>query len=976
MDDLVFRQFDFRRRRRRETGQSLGLGSRKSLTMSGKGHISRTEGSQIKKYKTLWKEMCNIAKLKKSRSLVKLKSAIADLKTRYGSLRSISRRLHLSWGEMQTLYLARDYKKEEEEYTRKLGKELKESMKDFFLEGAASFPLPGAANKSKVFLNRPLREACELFNVKRGSKRTVGVSTFAKHRPKKVKLQRSIPLSSCLCEVCTNFKLKCKALIAVGIKNIYSGGRKAVSETVCAYKHLADHPDPSVRIIGSYGYRDCIFRKCQECGVRKMKEQIELTNQEILHENKKVEWCVWESVDRKMKKGDKVKMVKRVEKVTKNDCLKTLVELYLKDLERLSSHLFFARFQYDQVTDLQTSLPKGVLLCSHDYAQNINCYAQQQVQGGYFDQTLVTLHPSVVHFACGVSGCQKKVRLEIIHLSKILKHNASAFNQFNIHTVNIAEKVAQTNFKLIINSSDGAPSQYKNRNSFMYSSRFKKPLIHFFLGNRHGKHHSDQAAGRFAQWLRRQITTEKVHVSCARDIAKHAEKHYATTDVDCNECQHFRIKINLVKRIPPIATASVTVEHTRDIHMLRNVGNPGVILTRNIGCLCMACISGNGTCKYPEYFCDWTRQNVSKDVPVGGIDPWPLELTSNYETVDAVVGTMSESTQVFGRSTVDFDVEVGEQFVEVTESQIDNSQVSGSQHSVNQLTESQIDNSQVSGSQHSVNQLTESQIDNSEVSASQQRVNQLPMLYGVVKSWDQVVDAIKKCKSFIELEILCTNLQLPPLQSTPNLQYDQRVDVVHALTSDLLQSVNIVIPESHVPVDVTADGNCLPRSLSRIVYGSERNHLEIRVRLVLDGVLNKTMYLNNANLKVGSSSKVQDENFVQRYCRYSDNFDTCRALTKRTVERFYESEWYEYRRRGVYSGIFQLHSAANVLQMKVESYYPSLTFHSVHVDLHRSLFPLGRHDEEDLETCHIVWTKSCLRATRLQHLVPLVETAM
>ena len=235
---------------------------------------------------------------------------------------------------------------------------------------------------------------------------------------------------------------------------------------------------------------------------------------------------------------------------------------------------------------------------------------------------------------------------------------------------------------------------------------------------------------------------------------------------------------------------------------------------------------------------------------------------------------------------------------------------------------------------------------------------------------------MRKCKSFIKLEILCTNLQLPSLQSTSKAQYDQRVDVVHAPTLDILQLANIVIPESHVPVNVAADGNCLPRSLSRIVFGSECNHREMRVRLVFDGVLNKKKYLNNANLKAGASSKVQDEDFVQRYCRYSDSFDTCRTLTKCTIERIYESEWFEYRQRGVYSGIYQLHSAANVLQMKLESYYPNLTMYPVHADLHRSLFPLGKYDEEGLETCHIVWTKSCLGAVRLQHFVPLVETEM
>ena len=100
--------------------------------------------------------MCHIAKLKKSRSLVKLKSAIVDLKARHGSLRNIARKLHLSWGEMQAFYMVRDYKKDDDDYIRKLNESIKKAMEKFYLKGAATFPLPEAVHSGKVFLNRPL----------------------------------------------------------------------------------------------------------------------------------------------------------------------------------------------------------------------------------------------------------------------------------------------------------------------------------------------------------------------------------------------------------------------------------------------------------------------------------------------------------------------------------------------------------------------------------------------------------------------------------------------------------------------------------------------------------------------------------------------------------------------------------------------------------------------------------------------------
>ena len=182
------------------------------------------------------------------------------------------------------------------------------------MEGPASFSLPEAAHASKVSLNRPLREACELYNSMVGVKRKVALSTFERLRPKKnVKLQKQIPLNSCLCEVCENFKLKSKALIVAGVKNVVSRVQDAVSMTFCAHKHLAEHPDPSVRLIGRHGYCKCIFRKCQKCGVKKMKRHLQLANSKLLCENKNVHWHSWEHVKRALKKGNKISKVTRVE---------------------------------------------------------------------------------------------------------------------------------------------------------------------------------------------------------------------------------------------------------------------------------------------------------------------------------------------------------------------------------------------------------------------------------------------------------------------------------------------------------------------------------------------------------------------------------------------------------------------------------------------------------------------------------------
>ncbi len=54
-----------------------------------------------------------------------------------------------------------------------------------------------------------------------------------------------------------------------------------------------------------------------------------------------------------------------------------------------------------------------------------------------------------------------------------------------------------------------------------------------------------------------------------------------------------------------------------------------------------------------------------------------------------------------------------------------------------------------------------------------------------------------------------------------------------------------------VPVQITSDGNYLPRSISILLYGNEDHHVEIRMRLLLEGVKNSKEYLDQKFLEKG-----------------------------------------------------------------------------------------------------------------------------
>ena len=229
-----------------------------------------------------------------------------------------------------------------------------------------------------------------------------------------------------------------------------------------------------------------------------------------------------------------------------------------------------------------------------------------------------------------------------------------------------------------------------------------------------------------------------------------------------------------------------------------------------------------------------------------------------------------------------------------------------------------------------------------------EKVNKLPVLHAEEKSWSQVLLLIKKLESYRDLVNVCKHLILPPLPNDFQGKYDHYMDSIDAITHNLLNVAMIPTPKGFVPVDKIADGNCLSQGLSKIILGTEYHHGQMRVWLIRDGVLNQKSFLNNAHLKIGTSPKAQNMNLVERYCMYSEDYNPCTELTKRGIRHLYRKDWFDFRKLGTFSGVFQLHSAANILQAKVQSYHPDTNVEAAYNDLNWLFYPLGSFGHEDI----------------------------
>ena len=119
------------------------------------------------------------------------------------------------------------------------------------------------------------------------------------------------------------------------------------------------------------------------------------------------------------------------------------------------------------------------------------------------------------------------------------------------------------------------------------------------------------------------------------------------------------------------------------------------------------------------------------------------------------------------------------------------------------------------------------------------------------KTVDSILLAIGNVTSYDKLLSALSLVNLPELGQDMFSLSDADVDV-----DDM--SLPLLPPEeSGVPVKIGADGNCLPRCVSLIKYGTEDRHLEMRVRIIEELCKHSEYYLSSGIDKGGKSNSAK-----------------------------------------------------------------------------------------------------------------------
>ena len=148
-------------------------------------------------------------------------------------------------------------------------------------------------------------------------------------------------------------------------------------------------------------------------------------------------------------------------------------------------------------------------------------------------------------------------------------------------------------------------------------------------------------------------------------------------------------------------------------------------------------------------------------------------------------------------------------------------------------------------------------------------------------------------------------------------------------------------PERYFPVCVKADGNCFPRALSLLLFGTEDHHLELRCRIVMELALNEDLYLN-ANIWG------MEDQLLTTLASLSDHY--CQS-DKATLRQ----EILTIVKNSTDMGFWQVMAASRVLRRPLHSIYPDRGYPILRRIHNRYLIP--PQVESNMSPLAVMWSR-------------------
>ena len=936
------------------------------------------------------KKLREIRTLKRQNRIREQQELVAELKVNYGTYRAIK---ELSGLPLKTLHEWCAKPKDREHKGTSRANLKRQEFINFLMQDTITYCHPCKKYAGKRFMLHTLNEVYARYQSQTQFQThgLISKTTMRVYKPKNIFLSGSTPITQCLCDTCENCELIRKALLAAGVKGVPSNKYECLDATFCRIregKFGTEYKFPPLK---------CIQRTCEDCGRHKLAEALFESNAELLKTNKRMTWHRWQTIDGKtVPKKCEIK-----------DSLKAGLNEFLDVIESISNHLFRANWHRNVFQYIRSHLMTGHVLQVLDFAMNFTNRYQDEVQSAYYNCTQTTIHGTINFFKCLNEGCSEIVTLALVHISEDTHHDSflsrAAMNMTFRYLVELGIPL-----DLIIQFCDNCASQYKSRRPFVEIARCALELIRVYFGEKHGKSHADGLFGRLKAWMTYKVKSRHFVITSAYDFFKICREYYQTPILKgC--CQHYRVEFEFIRpsdiRRHQDSDLQEAVPKTHQIYSVRNTSEPLRLKVRHVPCLCPPCVSMVGECLNSSHTDAWREVKL---IPQKGANKMKYQ---KRKRPDAAV---RESRQIavnnelsYNESESESDGDVSEITFEVEEEKETaqkkksrnknpkNAEGNGKEKSEKGRKSGKSVTENVTESQDGermknctwVNQNEESTEDdfvphtileenedieiidicsnnskefemearNFQISSGSVTAHQL-LNRNVPESvmWPSILSALESCHDFAALEILVSelNASMPPLKPR-RIAYFSEGDVNDTVAQkDIPQDG----PRMLKAVRTYGDGNCLCRALSKAFYNTDEMHLELRARIVIEGVTNKWKYLNDDCLERGASFTHGNADLPTVFTTFSDFYTPGQRITDDTILAIYCLEVHSCAKVGAYMGLWQLAQASTVLQTPVHTIYPVRGDCSIRNDMHRIFFPVEYPTLADDTPIVIMWT--------------------
>ena len=652
----------------------------------------------------------------------------------------------------------------------------------------------------------------------------------------------------------------------------------------------------------------CIKRQCKDCSIYKVKDLIAGLNFE---EQKLVKWKRWETVTNKNN-------VKRKAEIVKEQSIDAFLEETLNELKHFASHLHVAAWQHEQQKLLSTNLPPGWVTTIQDFAENYRHVSQDEIASAYFAYSQSSLLTTVSTYHC--PKCPQKIEESTVFITDDLVHDANVVKCAVELQVKDWQKQGLSFGKQVF-FSDGCSSQFKSKIPF---SLMEEGAERAYFGSQHGKSACDSLGGIVKRAATQHVATGSGTISSSEDLYDFCQKNLQIT-AKCGASTHkqrrfFFINKDDVKR--PELQDLATLAGTREIHQIIRMED-GLVKTRSLACYCASCLTNEGACMNDMYTGSWKEHNLYKKKS--------KESSPKSPRKPKIYNDVREDTGVDDN--------------EPKKRKMNPDQVKNAETKKQKKTERK---NEAEGLKENITNHGKFQ------NTRKTQRYYTKMMANLVKCSSQNIVSSAKAIPF-------EDIVAPPLSIiTCNATIDAKA---RKLMPDIPTNVWPAKSKTLYPISVSGDGNCLPRCGSVAAYLKETNHAEIRLRIAVELIIHKSLYLDADYLSAGLPA---NQRLTPAQIAQFSNQYVCQRLSKSSIDAIFTQEIHEILHLGSFMGLWQVFALASILQRPIFSAYPNLGNPNVRRDMHRLIQPRVMKFKEPVL---LMWT-SCREDMNKSHWVP------